>query len=182
SLFNVAGFDGVAPGAQLLGLKIANAARGGISVTGSMQRAMAYAARYAEQRNMPLVVNLSLGVGNEREGHAVIDSIVNAFLVAHPAVVFTISAGKAGPGLSPLGSPGPGGLDQPRHRRRRSVDARLRGLGGPRAVGGCILPRCVRASGAARDRSRGGRDGLVELARRGARQAGRGGAGRGGRL
>src|SRR5207244_11541600 len=33
SLFNLAGFDGVAPGAQLVGLKIANAARGGISVT-----------------------------------------------------------------------------------------------------------------------------------------------------
>ena len=106
SLFNVAGFDGVAPGAQLLGLKIANAARGGISVTGSMQRAMAYAARYAEQRNMPLVLNLSFGVGNEREGHAVIDSIVNAFLVAHPAAVFTISAGNDGPGLSTLGFPG----------------------------------------------------------------------------
>ena len=106
SLFNLSGFDGVAPGAQLLGLKIANAARGGISVTGSMQRAMAYAARYAEQRNMPLVLNLSFGVGNEREGHAVIDSIVNAFLVAHPAVVFTISAGNDGPGLSTLGFPG----------------------------------------------------------------------------
>jgi tripeptidyl-peptidase II len=106
SLFNVAGFDGVAPGAQLLGLKIANAARGGISVTGSMQRAMAYAARYAEQRNLPLVLNLSFGVGNEREGHAVIDSIVDAFLLAHPAIVFTISAGNDGPGLSTLGFPG----------------------------------------------------------------------------
>ncbi len=106
TLFNVAGFDGVAPGAQLLGLKIANAARGGISVTGSMQRAMAYAARYAEQRNMPLVLNLSFGVGNEREGHAVIDSIVDAFLLAHAGVVLTISAGNDGPGLSTLGFPG----------------------------------------------------------------------------
>src|SRR5206468_10005020 len=67
NLFNVAGFEGVAPGAQLLGLKIANSARGGISVTGSMQRAMEYAARYAEQRNLPLVLNLSFGVGNEFE-------------------------------------------------------------------------------------------------------------------
>lgn len=106
SLFNLTGFDGVAPGAQLLGLKIANAARGGISVSGSMQRAMLYAARYAEQRNMPLVLNLSFGVGNEFEGRAVIDSIVNAFLVAHPGVVFTISAGNDGPGLSTMGFPG----------------------------------------------------------------------------
>ena len=106
NLFNVTGFDGVAPGAQLLGLKIANAARGGISVTGSMQRAMEYAARYAQQRNMPLVLNLSFGVGNEVEGRAVIDSIVNAFLLAHPNLVFTISAGNDGPGLSTVGFPG----------------------------------------------------------------------------
>src|SRR2546425_653640 len=105
NLFNVAGFEGVAPGAQLLGLKIANSARGGISVTGSMQRAMEYAARYAEQRNLPLV-HLSFGVGNEFEGRAVIDSIVDAFLMAHPSVVFTISAGNDGPGLSTLGFPG----------------------------------------------------------------------------
>src|SRR5881296_825252 len=106
NLFNLVGFDGVAPGAQILGLKIANAARGGISVTGSMQRAMDYAARYAAQRGMPLVLNLSFGVGNEVEGRAVIDSIVDAFLVAHPSVVFTISAGNDGPGLSTLGFPG----------------------------------------------------------------------------
>jgi len=106
NLFNVAGFDGVAPGAQLIGLKIANSARGGISVTGSMERAMAYAARFAEQRGLRLVLNLSFGVGNEHEGRAVIDSIVNAFLERHPAVVFTISAGNDGPGLSTMGFPG----------------------------------------------------------------------------
>ena len=106
NLFNQAGFDGVAPGAQLLGLKIANAARGGISVTGSMERAMQYAARYAAQRNMPLVMNMSFGVGNEFEGRAVIDSIVDAFLTAHPDIVFTISAGNDGPGLSTMGFPG----------------------------------------------------------------------------
>src|SRR5207244_12997294 len=65
NLFNVASFDGVAPGAQLLGLKIANDARGGISMTGSIQHAMEYAARYAEQRHLPLVLNLSWGIGNE---------------------------------------------------------------------------------------------------------------------
>jgi tripeptidyl-peptidase II len=105
NLFGVAGFDGVAPGAQLIGLKISNNARGGVSVTGSMQRAMAYAARFAEARGLPLVLNLSFGLGNEVEGRAVIDSIVNAFLVAHPSVVFAISAGNDGPGLSTLGFP-----------------------------------------------------------------------------
>jgi len=106
NLFNVSGFDGVAPGAQLIGLKIANNARGGVSVHASMWRAMDYAARFAAQRNLPLVLNLSFGVGNEHEGRAVIDSLVNAFLAAHPDVVMAISAGNDGPGLSTMGFPG----------------------------------------------------------------------------
>jgi len=103
---DVAGFSGVAPGAQLIGLKIANNARGGVTVHASMMRAMDYAARYAAQRNLPLVLNMSFGVGNEHEGRAVIDSIVDAFLLSHPDVVFAIAAGNDGPGLSTLGFPG----------------------------------------------------------------------------
>jgi tripeptidyl-peptidase-2 len=105
-MFNLRGFDGVAPGAQIIGLKIANNARGGVSVHGSMIRAMDYAARFAEQRGLPLVMNLSFGVGNEQEGRAVIDSLVDAFLRTHPEIVFTISAGNDGPGLSTVGFPG----------------------------------------------------------------------------
>src|SRR5436309_8176216 len=106
NLFDVAGFNGVAPGAQIMGLKIANNARGGVTVHGSMMRAIDYAARYAAQRNLPLVLNMSFGVGNEHEGRAVIDSIIDAFLLTHPGAVFTISAGNDGPGLSTVGFPG----------------------------------------------------------------------------
>src|SRR5882724_9373697 len=109
-LFNVAGFDGVAPGAQLIGLKIANNARGGVSVHASMWRAMDYAARFAAQRGLPLVLNLSFGVGNEHEGRAVIDSLVDAFLASHEGVVMAISAGNDGPGLSTMGFPGSAAL------------------------------------------------------------------------
>ncbi|HEY6223774.1 MAG TPA: S8 family serine peptidase, partial [Gemmatimonadales bacterium] len=105
-LFGVAGFDGVAPGAQLIGLKIANDSRGAITVSGSMLRAMQYAARFATERGLPLVMNLSFGVGNEQEGHAAIDSMVNAFLSAHPNVVLTVSVGNDGPGLSTVSFPG----------------------------------------------------------------------------
>lgn len=105
-LFGVDGFDGVAPGAQLLGLKISNNARGGISVTGSMLRAMNYAADVAARRNVPLVLNLSFGVGNEYEGTAAIDSMVNEFTLKHPDMLFVISAGNDGPGLSTMGFPG----------------------------------------------------------------------------
>jgi subtilisin family serine protease len=106
-LFGVEGFDGLAPGAQLLGLKISNNARGGISVTGSMARAMEYAAQFAARRGMPLVLNLSFGIGNEGGAtQPVIDSIIDAFALRHPEVVFVISAGNDGPGLSTVGFPG----------------------------------------------------------------------------
>ena len=106
-LFGIDGFDGLAPGAQLLGLKIANDTRGGVSVTGSMVRAMEYAAAFAARRRLPLVLNLSFGIGNE-DGQAlpVIDSIIDAFALAHPDVVFVISAGNDGPGVSTIGFPG----------------------------------------------------------------------------
>jgi subtilisin family serine protease len=105
-LYGVPGFDGVAPGAQLLGLKIANSAQGGISTTGSMLRAMDYAIKFAEARHLPLVLNMSFGVGNELEGQARIDGIIDSVLAAHPDVVLAISAGNDGPGLSTIGFPG----------------------------------------------------------------------------
>jgi tripeptidyl-peptidase-2 len=108
-MYGVAGFDGVAPGAQLLGLKIANSAQGSITTTGSTIRAIDYAIRFAESRRLPLVLNMSFGVGNEAEGTARIDAMVDSVLSAHPGLVFTISAGNDGPGLSTVGFPGSAG-------------------------------------------------------------------------
>jgi len=76
----------------------------------SMMRAIDYAGRFAAQRNLPLVLNMSFGVGNEHEGRAVIDSVVDTFLLAHPEAVFAISAGNDGPGWSTLGFPGSANL------------------------------------------------------------------------
>ena len=106
NMFDVEGFNGAAPGAQLLALKIANNARGGISVTGSMLRAMNYAADFARQRALPLILNLSFGVGNEDEGHATIDSLVSEFALKYPNILFVISASNEGPGISSVGFPG----------------------------------------------------------------------------
>jgi subtilisin family serine protease len=105
-LYGVSGFNGVAPGAQLLGLKIANSAQGSITTTGSMLRAMDYAIRFAQARHLPLVLNMSFGVGNEAEGAARIDALIDSVLGQHPDVVCTISAGNDGPGLSTMGFPG----------------------------------------------------------------------------
>ncbi|MEO6068604.1 MAG: S8 family serine peptidase [Gemmatimonadales bacterium] len=105
-MYGVAGFDGVAPGAELLGLKIANDAQGGISTTGSMMAALDYALRVAAERRRPLVLNMSFGVGNEEEGRARIDHLFDSVLAAHPDIIFTISAGNDGPGHSTVGFPG----------------------------------------------------------------------------
>ncbi|HEX6407764.1 MAG TPA: S8 family serine peptidase [Gemmatimonadales bacterium] len=105
-MYGVTGFNGVAPGAQLLGLKIANSAQGSITTSGSLVRAVEYAIQFAQTRRLPLVLNLSFGVGNEVEGTARIDGIIDSILAANPALVFTISAGNDGPGLSTMGFPG----------------------------------------------------------------------------
>ncbi len=105
-LYGVGGFDGVAPGAQLLGLKIANNAHGGVTVTGSMLAAIDYAIRFAKARQLPLVLNMSFGVGNEIEGTARMDQIVDSVLAANPDLALAISAGNEGPGFSTVGFPG----------------------------------------------------------------------------
>ncbi len=105
-MYGIRGFDGVAPGAFLLECKIADDAQGGITTTASMIRALAYAIGFAAARHLPLVVNMSFGVGNESEGAARIDAILDSALAAHPEVTFTVSAGNDGPGLSTVGFPG----------------------------------------------------------------------------
>jgi subtilisin family serine protease len=109
-LYGVTGFDGVAPGAQLLGLKISNRANGSVSSSGAILAAMDHAVRFAAARRQPLVINLSFGVGNEREGEARIDGLVDSVLALHPGIVLTVSAGNDGPGLSTIGFPGSAGL------------------------------------------------------------------------
>ncbi|MFI5280826.1 MAG: S8 family serine peptidase, partial [Gemmatimonadales bacterium] len=105
-IYGVSGFDGVAPGAQLLSLKISNNMRGGVSTTGSMLHAMQFAFDCAREHHRPLVINMSFGVGNADEGRAAMDSIIDDFLIAHPDVFFSIAAGNDGPGTSTTGEPG----------------------------------------------------------------------------
>ena len=99
------GFNGVAPGAKLMGLKIANSSVGGPSTTESMKRALEYAARFAREHNVPVVCNMSFGVESVIDGHSDIDKFVDKLLRKNPHLVFCTSAGNEGPGLSSVGTP-----------------------------------------------------------------------------
>ena len=105
-LNGIQGFDGVAPGAQVLSLKIGdNRLSGGSTVTESMKKALEFAGRWGRDHQRPVVVNMSYGIGSELEGQADIERFVDRFAEENPQVVLVFSAGNSGPGLSTVGSP-----------------------------------------------------------------------------
>ncbi|MCB9729085.1 MAG: S8 family serine peptidase [Deltaproteobacteria bacterium] len=102
-----AGFDGVAPGARILSLKIGdNTLSGGATTAGSMKSAIAFAGRWSDEHQTPVVINLSYGIGSEREGRSAIDDALTEALQAHPLLAACVAAGNDGPGLSTVGTPG----------------------------------------------------------------------------
>ncbi len=105
----VDGADGVAPGAQVLSLKIGhNELPGGATVTGSMRKAFEYGARWSEEHGVPVVFNLSYGIASGLEGDAEMERFLDELLVRHPRLVVVTSAGNEGPGISTVGIPGAG--------------------------------------------------------------------------
>ncbi len=103
---NQTGFNGVAPGAQIIAVKFADNNAGGVTVSGSMQKAFQLAAETAKSQTKPVVVNMSFGIGNELEGHAAMDIWLDSLLAATPNLTVCVSGGNEGPGLSSIGLPG----------------------------------------------------------------------------
>jgi len=100
------GFNGVAPGAQIVAVKFADNNAGGVTVSGSMQKAFQFAAETAKLQSKPVVVNMSFGIGNELEGQAAMDKWLDSLLAATPNLTVCVSGGNEGPGLSSIGLPG----------------------------------------------------------------------------
>jgi subtilisin family serine protease len=100
------GYDGIAPGAQLLALKIGNSTlTGGATTSGSMVCAWRYAVKKAAELKMPLVIQMSYGTGSENRGGSDAERLLDQLLDENPSVVATLSAGNEGPGLSTVGMP-----------------------------------------------------------------------------
>ncbi|MBM4389067.1 MAG: S8 family serine peptidase, partial [Deltaproteobacteria bacterium] len=101
-----AGFNGIAPGAKILSLKIGdNTLSGGATTSESKKKALEYAAQYAREKGVFVVVNMSYGVGSEIEGKSDIDKLADRLAVENPHLFMAFSAGNQGPGLSSVGTP-----------------------------------------------------------------------------
>lgn len=102
-----AGFDGIAPGAWVMSLKIGdNTNAGGATTPGSKKRAFEYAAKWAKDKGVPVIISLSYGIGSEIEGDSDVDKLMTSILESNPLVVASVAAGNEGPGISTIGTPG----------------------------------------------------------------------------
>ncbi|NJN64395.1 MAG: S8 family serine peptidase, partial [Acidobacteria bacterium] len=102
----VAGQNGIAPGAQVLSLKIGNnQLSGGATTSGSMWNAWNYAARWSTERGVPVVAQMSYGIGSETEGHSRMEAEIDRLLESTPMLLGSVTNGNEGPGLSTAGLP-----------------------------------------------------------------------------
>jgi len=99
-------FYGVAPGANLIGLKLGNNNfAGGATVTESMKKAFDYYANYAANTDKPCIVNMSFGIGSEIEGRSEIEKYLEELTKKNPYLYICNSNGNEGPGISTTGLP-----------------------------------------------------------------------------
>jgi len=105
-LFGRDGFNGIAPGAEVMSLKIGdNTLSGGSTTTESMKKALEFAGAWSQEHKTPVVVNMSYGIGSEKEGESDIDRLTDQIVRKYPLLAVATSAGNSGPGLSTVGTP-----------------------------------------------------------------------------
>jgi|GEM_PF-2905168 len=99
--YDVSGLQGVAPGAQILAVKIGdNRLAGGSTTTASMLLAIDYAVA-----NKAQIINLSYGIrSGSNLGKSAIDQYIDK-IAREKGIIFSISAGNEGPGLLTVGTP-----------------------------------------------------------------------------
>lgn len=100
------GLNGVAPSAWVISCKLGdNTLSGGATVTESMKKCYEYIGELQQRYDVPVVVNMSFGIGSEIEGDATMETWLDDWLDEHSSIVVCHSAGNSGPGLSNVGLP-----------------------------------------------------------------------------
>ncbi len=98
--------NGVAPGANVIGLKLGNNNyAGGATVTESMKKCFDYADKISKEQEKPCIINMSFGVGSEIEGRAEMEKYINKIVDENPYLYVCTSNGNEGPGISTTGLP-----------------------------------------------------------------------------
>lgn len=101
------GFHGIAPGVQIIGLKIGNnLLAGNATVSGSVRKAFLFGARWALQHpEVPVIFNLSYSMGSEIAGESDIERFITVLAQEYPNLLICLSCGNLGPGLASVGIP-----------------------------------------------------------------------------
>jgi tripeptidyl-peptidase II len=98
--------NGVAPGANIISLKIGNNNYpGGATVTESMKKAYLYADTISKQRKEPCVLNMSFGIGSEIEGASEMEVFLDSLMKNNPYLYICVGNANDGPGISTAGLP-----------------------------------------------------------------------------
>lgn len=99
-------FNGIAPGAKMMSMKLGNNLySGGCTVTESMKNSYLYADKISKEMKVPVIVNMSFGIGSELEGHADIEKFLEDLTKENPYLYICGSSGNEGPGISSVGLP-----------------------------------------------------------------------------
>ncbi len=99
-------FNGIAPGANMMSMKLGNNLySGGCSVTESMKKAYLYADKVSREAKVPVIINMSFGIGSEIEGQAEIEAFIENLTKENPYLYICVGSGNEGPGISSVGLP-----------------------------------------------------------------------------
>lgn len=97
---------GAAPGAFVISCKLGdNRLAGGATRTSSMKKAYEHAVEFGERWGLPVVVNMSFGIGSVEEGDDAMGAWLDDLMAENPDFYVCTSAGNDGPGLSTVGIP-----------------------------------------------------------------------------